>query len=64
KLAKHAASFGGFQTVVIHPAAMFGHQLSREQRDQVGMNPGLVRISVGFEDERDLIKEFTQALEA
>jgi methionine-gamma-lyase len=64
KLAKHAASFGGFQTVVIHPAAMFGHQLSREQRDQAGMSGALVRISVGLEDERDLIDEFTQALEA
>jgi len=64
KMAKHAASFGGFQTVVIHPAAMFGHQLSREQRDQVGMNAGLVRIAVGLEDERDLINEFSQALDA
>lgn len=64
KLAKHAASFGGFQTVVIHPAAMFGHHLNSEHRDRVGLNAGLVRISVGFEDERDLIKEFSQALDA
>jgi methionine-gamma-lyase len=63
KLAKHAASFGGFETVVIHPAAMFGHQLSSEQRGKIGLSAGLVRVSVGLEDERDLINDFAQALE-
>lgn len=62
KLAKHAASFGGYETVVIHPAAMFGHQLTPEQRRQIGITDGLIRVSVGFEDQQDLIKDFAQAL--
>ena len=62
KLAQQAASFGGYETVVIHPAAMFGHQLSAEQRKEIGISDGLIRVSVGFEDAQDLIRDFTQAL--
>jgi methionine-gamma-lyase len=63
KLAKHAASFGGYETVVIHPAAMFGHQLTPEQRQEIGISDGLIRVSVGFEDEQDLVRDFSQAIE-
>jgi len=63
KLAKHAASFGGFETIVIHPAAMFGHQLTSDQRRQIGISDGLVRISVGLEEHSDLISDLAQALE-
>lgn len=63
RLAKHAASFGGMSTLVIHPAAMFGHQLTAAERAQVGISDSLVRISVGLEEERDLINDFARALE-
>jgi methionine-gamma-lyase len=64
KLAKCAVSLGGVETVVAHVAAMWGHQHSAEQRRAAGISDGLVRISVGVEDEKDLITDFTQALEA
>ncbi|HEV2864031.1 MAG TPA: aminotransferase class I/II-fold pyridoxal phosphate-dependent enzyme [Pyrinomonadaceae bacterium] len=62
KLATYAASLGGFETLVVHPAAMWGLQLTREQRDAMGVGEGLVRVSVGLEDEQDLIEDFERAL--
>jgi methionine-gamma-lyase len=62
KLATRAASLGGFETLVVHPASMWSLQLSRELRESTGINEGLVRISVGLEDEVDLIRDFEQAL--
>jgi cystathionine beta-lyase/cystathionine gamma-synthase len=58
-----AASLGGFETLVVHPAAMWSLQLSPEQQRGVGISESLVRISVGLEDEPDLIADFAQALE-
>jgi methionine-gamma-lyase len=63
KLAMNAASLGGYETLVVHPAAMWGQQLSAAQRAAMGVSDRLVRISVGLEDEADLIKDFAQALE-
>jgi cystathionine beta-lyase/cystathionine gamma-synthase len=64
KLATYAASLGGYETLVVHPAAMWGLQLSAEQKDEMGVGASLLRVSVGLEDERDLIADFAQALEA
>ena len=64
KLATYAASLGGYETLVVHPAAMWGLQLSPEQRALMGVSDSLLRISVGLEDERDLIKDFARALDA
>ena len=63
KLATRASSLGGFETLVVHPASMWSLQLSRELRESTGINEGLVRISVGLEDEVDLLRDFAQALE-
>lgn len=63
KLAKCAVSLGGVDTLIVHAATMWGHQHSAEQRRAAGISDGLVRISVGIEDERDLIADFAQALE-
>jgi methionine-gamma-lyase len=62
ELATRAASLGGFETLVVHPASMWSLQLSRELREQTGINEGLVRISVGLEDETDLLRDFERAL--
>lgn len=63
KLATRAASLGGFETLVVHPASMWSLQLSRELQQSTGINEGLVRISVGLEDEVDLIRDFDAALQ-
>lgn len=63
KLAARAASLGGFETLVVHPAAMWSLQLSPEQRRATGISESLVRISLGLEDASDLLRDFGQALE-
>ena len=63
KLGIRAASLGGFETLVVHPAAMWSLQLTPEQQRETGISESLVRISVGLEDEPDLIADFAQALE-
>jgi methionine-gamma-lyase len=64
KLATYAASLGGVETLVVHPAAMWALHLSPERRSEMGLSDSLVRVSVGLEDERDLVRDFAQALEA
>lgn len=63
RLATRAASLGGFETLVVHPASMWSLQLSAELRAATGITEGLVRISVGLEDETDLLRDFEQALQ-
>jgi methionine-gamma-lyase len=62
KLATYAASLGGHETLVVHPSAMWGGYMTPEQRRAKGLSDTLVRISVGLEDERDLVEDFARAL--
>lgn len=64
KLPAYTGSLGGVETLIVRPAAMWSHQLTPEQRKQTGISETLFRLSVGLEDERDLIRDFEQALEA
>ena len=63
KLPAYAASMGGVESLVVHPAAMWGKQLSADQLRSMGVSTNLVRISVGLEGKDDLINDFAQALE-
>lgn len=62
RLASYAASLGGTETLVVHPAAMWAGYMTPEQLRARGLSEGLVRVSVGVEDERDLIRDFGRAL--
>ncbi|MGZ7039707.1 MAG: trans-sulfuration enzyme family protein [Thermoanaerobaculia bacterium] len=61
-LASRAASLGGAETLVVHAAANFGHYFTAEQAEKLGIGPGLVRVSVGLENVKDLIADFDRAL--
>ncbi|MCU1438741.1 MAG: O-acetylhomoserine/O-acetylserine sulfhydrylase [Naasia sp.] len=63
-LASHVANIGDTKTLVIHPASTTHAQLSEEQLVQAGVQPGLVRISVGLEDVDDILYDIDQALDA
>ena len=63
KLGSYAASLGGIETLLVQPAAMWGDTLTDAQRSAMEVGESLVRISVGLEDERDLIDDFSQALD-
>lgn len=55
-------SLGDIETLIEHPASMTHSTYSREELEKVGITPGLVRLSVGLEDVKDLIKDLDQAL--
>jgi methionine-gamma-lyase len=63
RLASRAASLGGVESLAVHPASNFLHYMSPEESERIGIAPGLVRVSVGLEAERDLIADFAQALQ-
>jgi cystathionine beta-lyase/cystathionine gamma-synthase len=63
-IAKNAVSLGGVETLACHPATTTHSELSKDELEKYGIGDGLVRISVGVEDRRDLIQEFRSALDA
>jgi cystathionine beta-lyase/cystathionine gamma-synthase len=64
KLICYLGTLGGMRTTFTHPRTAFVNNFSGEELDRMGLAEGLIRISVGAEDSRDLIADFTQALAA
>jgi cystathionine gamma-lyase/cystathionine beta-lyase/cystathionine gamma-lyase/homocysteine desulfhydrase len=64
KLCSLGESLGGVETLISHPASMTHGSIPEEERNKLGITPGLVRISVGIEDVEDLIADLDQALSA
>lgn len=58
----NAASLGGVESLIVHPASMWGLHHSPEQKLKAGIHDGMLRISVGIEYIDDLIGDFQQAL--
>ena len=57
-----AESLGGVESLVSHPASMTHGSIPADVRRQAGLPDSLVRLSVGVEDEQDLIADLEQAL--
>ena len=57
-----AESLGGVESLIEHPGLMTHASLSPEKRAEIGIDPGLLRLSVGIETEADLIADLDQAL--
>ena len=64
RLCSLGESLGGVETLISHPASMTHGSIPEEERNRLGVTPGLVRISVGIEDAEDLLEDLDQALEA
>jgi cystathionine beta-lyase/cystathionine gamma-synthase len=64
KLFLNAESLGGVESLASHSATTTHAALTEERRLEIGITPGLVRLSVGIEDKEDLIADLTRALEA
>ena len=64
KYFKLGESLGGVKSLVCHPASMTHASIPPEERRKLGLPDGLVRLSVGIEDERDLIEDLAEGLEA
>jgi cystathionine beta-lyase/cystathionine gamma-synthase len=57
-----AESLGGVESLISVPAAMTHASVPEERRRQIGVTPGLVRLSVGIEDPEDLLADLEEAL--
>ena len=58
----HLANVGDAKTLVIHPASTTHRQLSEEEQAAAGVNPEMVRVSVGLETLDDILWDIDQAL--
>ncbi|HET7294713.1 MAG TPA: PLP-dependent transferase [Vicinamibacteria bacterium] len=63
-IAHNAVSLGGVETLACHPATTTHSELSEDERRRTGVDDSLVRVSVGVEDWRDLLRDFQRALDA
>jgi len=57
----NAPSLGGVESLIVHPASMWGLHHSKEQKKKAGIGDGMLRISVGIEHIDDLIADFQRA---
>jgi cystathionine beta-lyase/cystathionine gamma-synthase len=56
-------SLGGCETTIIFPAETSHAQMLKEERERIGISDTLIRMSVGIEDEEDLIADMEQAFQ-
>ncbi|MDX6356062.1 MAG: O-acetylhomoserine (thiol)-lyase [Streptomyces sp.] len=64
QLFSHLANIGDVRSLIIHPASTTNSGQSPAQREAIGIGPGLIRLSVGIEDARDLIADLDRAFAA
>jgi methionine-gamma-lyase len=62
QLTVHAVTFGTSRTICMHPPTITHEHMTPEERLKAGIDDGLIRLSVGLEDPRDLVADFEQAL--
>ena len=58
-----AESLGGVESLIEHPAIMTHASIDKKIRDSLGISDSLLRLSVGIEDDEDIIEDLKQALE-
>ena len=64
KLASNEVHVCDIRTCVLHPASATHRQLTAEQLTAAGINPGMIRFSVGLENVDDILDDIKQAFEA
>jgi O-succinylhomoserine sulfhydrylase len=64
KIFKITNNLGDAKSLVTHPATTTHQRLPEDQKVHLGITPGLIRVSVGLEDEGDLIADLQAALDA
>jgi methionine-gamma-lyase len=62
RMAVFAASLGGVETTISYPEITSHRGFSPEERAELGVTPGTVRVSVGIESADDIVEDFRQAL--
>ncbi|MHC8947444.1 trans-sulfuration enzyme family protein [Sphingobacterium hungaricum] len=60
----YTSNLGDERSIATHPGSTTHSKLSEEERINLGINPGTIRLSVGLEDQNDIINDILQALES
>jgi len=63
QMIKYTSNLGDSRTIATHPATTTHAKLTEDQRIHLGIRPGTIRVSVGLEDQEDIINDILQALE-
>ncbi len=64
ELHSHLANIGDVRSLVIHPASTTHSQLNEQEQVTTGVDPGLIRLSVGLEDVADIIDDLDKGFAA
>ena len=64
EIIKISNNLGDAKSIATHPATTTHQRLPQDQKDSLGITPGLIRLSVGLEDAGDLIADLKRALAA
>lgn len=59
----YTSNLGDSRSIATHPASTTHSKLTEEEREKLGIRPGTVRLSIGIEDQKDIIDDILQALE-
>ncbi|WP_374647027.1 PLP-dependent aspartate aminotransferase family protein, partial [Tabrizicola sp.] len=62
EIVKISNNLGDARTIATHPATTTHQRLPQEQKDALGITPGLIRLSLGLEDAGDLVADLARAL--
>jgi cystathionine beta-lyase/cystathionine gamma-synthase len=62
RLVVHAVTFGTSRSTFMHPRTITHEHMTQAERDDAGIDDGLIRLSVGLEDPADIIADLDQAL--
>ncbi|MBB1286000.1 aminotransferase class I/II-fold pyridoxal phosphate-dependent enzyme [Flavisolibacter sp. BT320] len=64
KMLSLTANLGDTRSIASHPASTTHAKLTEDERQTVGITPGLIRISTGLENKDDITADILQALES
>jgi len=64
ELFSHMSHLGDVRSLIMHPTTTSHARLSQEERAQLGIEPGMLRVSIGIEDAADLIRDLRAGLDA
>ncbi len=64
ELHSHLANIGDVRSLVIHPASTTHSQLTADEQSSTGVDPGLIRLSVGLESVEDIIGDLERGFAA
>ena len=64
EMIRYTSNLGDSRSIATHPATTTHAKLTEDERESLGIKPGTIRLSVGLEDQEDIIEDILQALES